>query len=198
MNLKCNRNLSTVIYLTLAAAESFRCAFLKRTRHTTTAPKTARNALLRNAMSSARVSLGQHFDTKTRVGATNNRKPGKKDRVPRIHARKRRFTRKNLPVKQYFKKWIPIPNAPSVSSHMIPVPSIAVQNETFGFLKSSDAILAYPEATIPASTANVPKRPARTRLHIAFRLSSPEYSTPQVHRLADDAENRRWRSKHRE
>lgn len=57
-----------------------------------------------------------------------------------------------------------MPNAPSVSSHMMATPSIAVQNETVGFLKSPDAMLAYPKAITPATTANVPRVPAKIRL----------------------------------
>ena len=90
-------------------------------------------------------------------------KPGKKESAPRMNARTHGFSWKNSPVTQYFRKWMPMLNAPSVSSHMMPVPSIAVQNETFGFLKSPDDMLAYPKAMTPATTANVPRIPAKIR-----------------------------------
>jgi len=97
------------------------------------------------------------------AGGADRTKPGKKESGPRMNARSHGFNWKNSPVRQYFKKWMPMLNAPSVSSHIMPVPSIAVKNETFGFLKSPDAMMADPKAVTPATTAKVPRIPANIR-----------------------------------
>jgi hypothetical protein len=80
-----------------------------------------------------------------------------------MNARTHGFSWKKSPAKQYFKKWMPMVNAPSVSSHMMPMNSIAVPNETLGFLKSPDDMLAYPKAVTPPTTANLPRIPANIR-----------------------------------
>jgi hypothetical protein len=89
------------------------------------------------------MSPGHRFDINNSAGTTDMIKPGKKDSAPRISARAHQATRKNFPATQYLKKSIPMENAPRVNSHTKPVPSVAVQKETLGLLKSSDAIRAY-------------------------------------------------------